>query len=1181
MLLDTQADISLLKKSSIRNKTKINSAETVTITGVTDGQITSLGILDTTLHIQNTIIPHEFHIVPDTFSIPVDGIIGKDFMKEHKCLLNYDTMLFTIHLDGKTILIPIIDSPEDGYLVLPARSEAIRRFQNINSKSDQLVPSQEIASGIFLARTIVSPKSPFVRVMNTNSITIKITNKIPITNNLEDYVIASFNTQRDKNREQKLLKIISPNFPAHVKEPLTQLCTDYADIFHLDSDKLTTNNFYKQQIKLTDNTPVYIKNYRMPHAQKDEINRQIDKLIENDLIEPSTSSYNSPLLIVPKKTSDGTQKFRMCIDYRSLNKKVTADKFPLPRMEEIFDGLGKAKYFTVLDLASGFHQIPLHENSRNVTSFSCEKGAYRWKVLPFGLNISPNSFARMMKIAFSGVSTDQCFLYMDDIIVIGQNEKNHLTNLEKTFSVCRKHNLKINPEKAQFFRGEVTYLGHKCTSQGILPDSTKINSVQNYPKPIDKDSTRRFVAFANFYRKFIRNFAETTRPLNFLTKHKTIFKWTQECDDAFEKIKHCLLHPPILTYPDFSKQFILTVDASNYAMGAVLSQEINGHEHPIAYASKQFTKGEFNKSTIEKELAAIHWGIQHYRPYLYNTFFRVKSDHKPLIYLFAMKNPSSKLTRMRLDLEEYTFSIEYIKGKTNVIADAMSRINFETIKALLTQNKEVKITTRSMTKLDKNKNTMETPCTHEANTMETPSIYEATNTNVITKFPRLTTSTHQNNTNIRIKHKNRLLAKFDISSKGRVQEILPLALCKLEKIAIDTGFNIMSMPLDDNIFHHITVEEFKQIGTQSLKHMQIVLNPIQTHVNDAKTQLELLQIYHDHATSGGHSGKARTLAKIKNKYFWKNMRRDVASHVDKCDSCKKNKPKYKTKIPLKKTTTPQKPFDVIIVDTIGPLPKSINGNTYAITIMCALTKYLVSIPTANKEAITIARNIFNHFILIYGPMLEMLTDLGTEYKNQTIEELFKLLNITHKTSTAYHHETVGLIERNHRTLNEYLRAYLSDSKSDWDEYIRYFTFCYNTTPHSSLKFKYTPYELVFGKSNTPFQTILTGRVEPIYNIENFSKEVKYRLQQSHIIAKKLTEMAKNKTKSQYDKTAQKFNINIGDKVLLKNENRHKLDTMYLGPFIVIEIKETNTVIEDPNSKKQKEVHQNRLIKYLK
>lgn len=353
----------------------------------------------------------------------------------------------------------------------------------------------------------------------------------------------------------------------------------------------------------------------------------------------------------------------------------------------------------MIDLYAGFWQIPLEEKYRDITSLSSSEGSFRWKVLPFGLNVSPNSFSRMMQLAFSGANQIQYLLYMDDIIVVGSSVKHHLDNLQGIFEICRKRNLKLNPLKCKFFRSEVTYLGHKCTSEGILPDLSKIQCVVDYPTPTDKDSTKRFVAFANYYRRFIRNFSRIARPLNHLARKKVEFKWTPECQIAFESLKKALISPTLLAYPDFSKPFILTTDASKFACGAVLSQEVDGVDRPVAFASKPFTKGEVNKITKEQELIAIHWAIKHFHPYLYDSFFTVRSDHRSLIYLFSLKDPSSRLTRIRLDLEEHNFVIEHIPGKLNVVADALSRIHIDELKSIKTfMSKVLKMTTRAMSK---------------------------------------------------------------------------------------------------------------------------------------------------------------------------------------------------------------------------------------------------------------------------------------------------------------------------------------------------------------------------------------------------------------------------------------------------------------------------------------------------
>lgn len=395
-------------------------------------------------------------------------------------------------------------------------------FRIRNASFPCVIESQEIAKNVFVPTTIAQKQDCWIRVLNTNETNTIICTDTLKTSDINDFYILKCNQNpKFDDRKSDLSQLLQKRIPAHARDKLLPLCLEFSDIFHLEDDKPSVNNFYEQELRLQDNTPVYVKNYRLPQSQKMEINSQVQNLLKNDLIEMSKSNYNSPLIVVPKKSTDGSKKWRMCVDYRLLNRKLLPDKFPLPRIDEILDGLGRAKYFTVMDLQAGYHQIPLEQQSRHVTAFSTDNGFYQWKVLPFGINIAPSSFTRMMTIAFSGLNPDQAFIYMDDLIVISFSENQHILNLKKVFETCRKHNLKLNPNKCDFFRTEVHFLGHKCTSNGILPDPAKLNVVEKYPRPKDKSETKRFVAFANYYRRFIRNFSGIARPLNELSQKKT------------------------------------------------------------------------------------------------------------------------------------------------------------------------------------------------------------------------------------------------------------------------------------------------------------------------------------------------------------------------------------------------------------------------------------------------------------------------------------------------------------------------------------------------------------------------------------------------------------------------------------------------------------------------------------
>jgi RNase H-like domain found in reverse transcriptase/Reverse transcriptase (RNA-dependent DNA polymerase) len=399
----------------------------------------------------------------------------------------------------------------------------------------------------------------------------------------------------------------------------------------MDGDPYTQTNLYDQSIRLKpETTPIYRKPYRIPQSQKQEIDKQVNELLRQKIIEPAASEWSSPILLVPKKTdSKGSKKWRLVIDYRRLNESIADEKFPLANITDILDSLAGAVYFSTFDLSQGFYQLAIKQEHRGCTAFVTDKGQYQKCKLPMGLKISPSAFSRMMTIALAGLNYENCFVYLDDIIVFGKNLEQHNRNLIMVLDRLRKVNLKLNPEKCVFMKKSVLYLGHSISDKGIKPDPSKLESIRNYPIPKNADELKRFVALANYYRKFVRNFSILAAPLNKLQKKGVAFIWTPKCQEAFENIIEGLTSSEMLDYPDFSDDntFVLTTDASKIGLGAVLAKS-NGK--PVAFASRTLNKAETNYSTTEIELLAIVWAVKHFRPYLFGRYFEIQTDHRAL-----------------------------------------------------------------------------------------------------------------------------------------------------------------------------------------------------------------------------------------------------------------------------------------------------------------------------------------------------------------------------------------------------------------------------------------------------------------------------------------------------------------------------------------------------------------------
>lgn len=1178
LLIDTEAQISILKQSLLNENVKIDTNDIISIKGITDERQSSLGSVKLTFIFKHLSIVHKVHVVPNNFQIPAHGIIGKDFLKINKCQINYDNMTLTVKPSKSSqVTIDIRAELMRGLSVLPPKSETFKLFRIKSQNFPCVIETQELSRDIFTPTSIAYQPETWLRVLNTSEETRFITTDAVKASNLDDFhILKSEKTNKNNPRRDNLSKILSSKIPEHALDKLLPLCLEYSDIFYMEGDKSSVNNFYVQKLRLNDKNPVFVKQYRLPHSQKEEIRKQVANLLKQDLIEMSTSNYNSPLIVVPKKSTDGSKKWRMCVDFKLLNRKLIPDKFPLPRIDEILDGLGKARYFSCLDLHSGYHQIPLHEKSRHLTSFATEKGFYQWKVVPFGLNVAPSSFTRMMTIAFSGLSPEQAFIYMDDLIVIGYSDNQHIRNLTQVFETCKKYNLKLNPLKCEFFRTEVQFLGHRCTSNGILPDPSKLNVLEKYPTPKDKKETKRFVAFANYYRRFIKNFSAIAKPLNELSRKRKAFIWSQECETAFVTLKKALLSAPILAYPDFSKEFKVTVDASQLACGAVLSMDINGCDRPISFISRTFKKGELNKPIIEKELLAIHFALMIFRPYLYGRRFTVYSDHKPLVYLYKLKNPTSKLSRIRLDLEEFLFDVIYIKGELNVVSDALSRISIAEIRDQYKY--DILAITRSKSNGNKD-------IENEAQKVNDNIIkaFESLQSGFDRKIPRVKTTKYLKNGNdvihctIAVYSKHRKL--FDCSIKAKDNEKLSFKnlLKMLEKEATAKNIEIVQWALYDQIFDECQINDFKQSCNEVLKNIKIQLIKKPESVIDKNKQLELINFFHNDPIYGGHCGQKRMYANLRSRYYWPGMNKSIAKFCKNCHICKLAKPSMGTKQPLCLTETPQKPFDLVQIDTIGPMrTKSLNGNLYAVTIICELTKYLIAIPIPNNQARTVADAIMHNFILIHGPMRKIKTDMGKEYLNSILVELCKLLKIEYVHSTAHHHETVGVIERSHRVLNEYLRSYCNGNLENWDIFMTHFAFCYNIAKNTSNGCQFSPFELIFGRqSNLPSD--FGTKIAPVYNFDNYAFELKYRMEMAHKETAEYIKKIKVQMKSFYDKYSRPINFCVGDRVKVRNEPYDKFKFVYSGPFNILEVKDENLVI-DLNGKRYK-IHKNRVIKY--
>ena len=397
----------------------------------------------------------------------------------------------------------------------------------------------------------------------------------------------------------------------------------------------------------------------------------LQDMLSKHIIQPSTSPWVSPIVLVHKK--DGTLRF--CVDYRKLNGLTRKDAYPLPRIDDALDTLAGSKWFTTLDLISGYWQVEVNNQDLEKTAFCTPDGLFEFNVMPFGLCNAPATFQRLMDAVLAGLQWNSCLVYLDDVVIPGKDLDDHLHNIRVVLECLHQAGLKLHPNKCHFGKKQVTFLGHIVSGDGVATDPQKTSKVASWPVPTCQHEVWQFLGLAGYYRKFIKGFATIAKPLHRLTEKNVVFKWTSDCQEAFEELRQQLVSPPILAFPDYQKPFILDTDASNLGIGAVLSQEQDdGQEWVIAYGSRVLSKAERRYCVTRCELLAVVYFLQHFQPYLLERHFTLRSDHGSLTWLRNFKEPEGQLARWLEKLQEYDFTIVHQPGQRHSNADALSRL---------------------------------------------------------------------------------------------------------------------------------------------------------------------------------------------------------------------------------------------------------------------------------------------------------------------------------------------------------------------------------------------------------------------------------------------------------------------------------------------------------------------------
>ena len=736
------------------------------------------------------------------------------------------------------------------------------------------------------------------------------------------------------------------------------------------------------------------------------------------------------------------------------------------------------------------------------TTFVCHLGTFMFRVMPFGLTGAPASCMRAMTKIFHNLERRIGFIYMDDLICFSKGVEEHIRRLLILAERCRKYGLKMRADKCSFAYPSVAYLGHRISGDGISPDLDRHKDIKTKPKPTNLKELQSFLGFANFFRNFIVNFAEKAFPLTKLLRKTQQWIWSQEQETAYQQLLSDLTNPPVLAHYDPELELEIRVDASDEGLGCVLVQiDKEGKRQLLAAYSRSYQPYEENYGITHKECLGILFGIRQARPYVFGRKFTVVTDHCGLCYLMKAKDLNSRLARWSLELAEYDFKIVYNSGRAHGDADFMSR---------------------RINHCDEIHRNIKSEISKDDNSLAIESGYRLFSNQYNIEWDPNKTRLAQRNDNSLNDIIKKLKCEIDVDDRERQ---------KLES----------KYEINNDIL-------FRKLKVYSRLLVRLAL---------PNSMIRDVLFYCHDSTKAGHFGYLKTLWKVRQYVFWPQMNEDVYGYVRSCREYQFRKAQNHKPFGPQSKITPiaDNVMKSISIDLVGPLTQTDNNNKYVLTITDQLSKFAVAVPLFETKDVDIMEAL-EHFVFYrYGPPQVLLSDNGRNLCSKNCERFYENWGITHVTTTSYHPQSNGQVEKFNGTLAVMLATQIKRNDETWDEFVEDVVLAYNTTISSSTGF--TPFYLMFGKQvDLPEMIRLGCHSAETEQGEDVIRDRKMAIERIKKLQQKNMDSANRKR--------QIINFEIGDTVLelsppLLTQRSAKLHSHYVGPFKIIRKLSENTV----------------------